>query len=335
MTRGVFAATVVVAIAMPAVAPARAEIVEEIVAKVNDDIITKSEVEREEQALVAELYRRYTGDELDRQVKLERSRILQDMIDRKLLVHRAERLYDMDKMKKVLLDNFMEQQDIKDVKELDRLLAQQGLSRDDLERRLVEMAAPGEVVRFEVTGQLSVGDGEIESYYQAHPQEFDIPAEVKLREIVIVANKGDDRDERRAEAERAHERVTAEGQDFADVAREVSQAGSASQGGLIGPFKKGDLVKELEEAAFSLPVGSVSGVLDTDNGFHIIKVESRTEARTRSLDEVREDLRKRLEDQKYSDALQKFLKKARQEATIWVSPKYLGRFDVEIPKSGP
>jgi len=310
--------------------PAGAEVIEEIVAKVNDDIITMSELEREEQALMAELYRQYTGDALDAQVQQARAVMLQSLIDRKLLMHRAERLYDMSKMKEVLLEGFMQQQGIPSVQELERLLAAEGQTVDELTRRLLEMAAPEEVIRFEVVGRLSVGDREIQAYYDEHTEEFEIAAEVMLREIVFIA-RGAEQEQRMAEAEQVHQRLLDPDVSFAVVATEVSEASSSTQGGLIGPFLRGDLVKELEDPAFTLPLGVISEVLATANGLHIIKVESRTEDSMRPFEEVKEELRDRLEDEKYSKALDEFLVKARNEANIWISPAYAARYSVAIP----
>ena len=148
------------------------EFIDGIVAIVNDDIITKSEFEQEEQALIAELYRRYTGPDLDEQVQLARQNLLERMIDRKILLHRAERLYDMEMMREAMLDMFMRQQEIQSKEELERLLAQDGLTMAELERRLVEMYAPEEVIRFEVVDRISIGDKEIEQYYNETNEEF-------------------------------------------------------------------------------------------------------------------------------------------------------------------
>jgi peptidyl-prolyl cis-trans isomerase SurA len=315
--------------ALVTAAPARAEVLEEIVAKINDDIITMSELEREEQMLLAELYRQYTGEALDAQVREARGMLLQGMIDTKLLLHRAERLYDMSKMKEVLLDTFMEQQGIRDRDELERLLAQDGQSMDDLLRRLVEMAAPAEVIRLEVTDRLSVGDKEARAYYDEHGAEFEVAGEVMLREIVFIA-RGDEQEERMAEARQVHARLLDPDVDFAEVATEVSDASSSTQGGLIGPFHKGDLVQVLEDPAFTMPIGVISDVLVTDHGLHIIKVESRTEDRMTPFEEVKDELRDRLEEEKYSKALEEFLNKAREEASIWISPKYAAKYSIEI-----
>jgi peptidyl-prolyl cis-trans isomerase SurA len=320
---------IAVLIGLLTAAPAGAEVLEEIVAKVNDDIITMSELEREEQGLMAELYRQFTGDTLDAQVREARAMLLQSMIDSKLLMHRAERIYDMSKMREVLLEEFMAREGIANLEELERLLARQGQSVDDIARRLMEIRAPAEVIRLEVTGRLSVGDKEVQAYYDAHAEDFEIAGEVMLREIVLIA-RGEEREQRMPEAEQVHARLLDPDADFADIATEVSEASSSTQGGLIGPFHKGDLVETLEDAAFTLPPGVISEVLVTDNGLHVIKVESRTEDSMRPFDEVKEELRIQLEDEKYSKALEEFLKKARDEASIWISPKYAAKYSIEI-----
>jgi len=302
----------------------RAEMVEEIVAKVNDDIITKSDLEGEEQATVSELYRRYTGDELDRQVRSARQSLLQRLIDRKILYHRAQRLYDMDKMSDSFLKEFKAQQQIKSDQELQKMLVQENMTLSELKARLVESFAPDQVVRYEVGDRVSVGDKEIEAYYDSHPEEFDVAGEVTIREIVVLA-KPDEMDAKRAQAASVRERAAAPGADFAKIAGEASDAGTKNAGGLLGPLKKGDLSKQIEDVAFALPVGEVGPVLEMPYGFHIVKVEKRADERKKPLDEVREDIRTKLENAKYREALKAFLEKARSEATVEISPAYRNR----------
>jgi parvulin-like peptidyl-prolyl isomerase len=79
-----------------------------------------------------------------------------------------------------------------------------------------------------------------------------------------------------------------------------------------------------------MPIGVISDILVTDHGLHIIKVESRTEDRMTPFEEVKDELRDRLEEEKYSKALEEFLNKAREEASIWISPKYAARYSIEI-----
>jgi len=310
----------------------QAEVIEEIVAWVNGDIITKSDVEREEQMLLAEIYRRFTGSELDAQVRKTRAEFLDRMIDRKILVQRASHLYDIGKMRNALLDSFKEQQKVRTDEELGRLLAQEGMTIDELKDRLVEMYAPEEIIRFEVIGRMSVSDKEVADYYDTHAEEWEVPAQSTLREIVLLAEAAD-RERRRAEIEAIRERAVLPGTDFGSLAGEVSEAGTKSAGGLLGPVNRGDLAPEIDEAAFRVPVGEVSAVIEMPHGFHLIKVDARSDARRKPLDEVKEKVRADLEQDKYARVLEEYLKKARAESEIVVADAYKSRLTPTAPRS--
>lgn len=302
----------------------RAEVIEEIVAKVNDEIITKSEFEAAEQESVAEAYRRLSGDELDREVTRMRDGLLREMINRKVLLHRALRMYDSDKLGQALLDSFIEQQGISGRQELARLLVSENMTEDDLRRRLIELYAPQEVENYEVRNRISVSDAEVLEAYESETERFRVPAEAQIREIVILAaSRG--REAARALAEEARARATAEGADFAAVASEMSEAGTKGQGGLLGTVRRGDLAPALEAQAFTLPVGEVSAPLETEYGYHIVKVDSRTEDSRQAFDVVKEEIRREIWGRRYRDAHREFMKKAWAEAEIYVAPKYAAR----------
>lgn len=303
---------------------ARAEVVEEIVAWVNGEVITKSDMEQEEQMLLADIYRRYTGPELDEQARRVRADLLDRMIERKILVQRAAHLYDVQKMGEGLLSEFKQNQKIKNDDELRRLLAQEGMTLDELKQRLIDIYAPEQIIRFEVVDRVSVSDKEMQDYYDAHPEMGDVPARATVREIVILADD-QERAQRRAEAEAIRERAGAAGTDFAELAKEVSQAPTREGGGLLGPVGKGDLAVPLEQAAFTVPVGAVSPVIEMPHGFHLIKVEARQDAGRKPLNEVKDSVREAIEQEKYGAMLEAYLKKARAESEIEVKDNYKSR----------
>lgn len=309
----------------------RAEVVEDIVAWVNGDIITKSDYDMEAEIVVADAKRRFTGEQLDLQVKQIREGLLLQMIDRKILVDRAKRLYDITKMEQVFYEQFKEQQHIDSDEEFERLLAQEGMTVDQLRRRLVEMFAPEEVVRLEIRSRLAVGDKEVQAYYDAHSEQFAVDAEVTFREIVLLAESEDRRAARRSEAADIRQRLQS-GADFAELAKQVSEAGSKDDGGLVGPLKRADLGEHLNQA-LTLPVGEVSEVLESPHGLHIIRVESRSERTIKPLEEVREGLRRQLEERRYREELKGFLEKARAEAEWCVKPRYKNLLSVPSPES--
>lgn len=302
----------------------QAEVIEEIVAKVNDDIITKTDLEAEEQSLTAEMYRAHAGQELDEKLRAAKGQLLKRMIDRKILVQRAERLFDVERMERTYLDSFLEQQKIKDEQELERLLAKEGTTLADFTRRLVEFSAPEAVIRYEVGDRIAVGDKELEAYYAAHPEEVTVPGEVTLREIVLLADE-ERRPARRTEAEAIRQRAVAPGTDFAALAKEASESGTRDSGGLLGPLRREEVASQIQQQAFSLPVGAIGEVIEAPYGYHIIKVEGRTDTRVKPLDEVRESLRAGIAEQKYQADLSGYLERAWRESSVWVNPKYAAR----------
>lgn len=318
-------------------APARAELLEEIVAWVNGEIITMGEMNKEEQAMVAEAYRRFTGDDLDENVARMRAGLLVEMVDRKILLDRARAMFsDLEGIKDSYYEGFKESQGITDDAEFERMLAQEGLTVDSFKLRLLEMYAPEEVLRYEVGNRISVSDEEVDTYYREHPEQFALDDEVTVREIVLLADTDAKRESRRPEAEQIVERVRA-GADFEALARELSEAGTKAEGGLLGRVARGDLSAQLEAVAFILEEGQVSDPIETAYGFHILMVEERTVGEAVPLDETWERLRKFLEDQKYETALKAFREKMRAEAEWCVKAKYKDRippeFDPEICES--
>jgi peptidyl-prolyl cis-trans isomerase SurA len=327
---GTIAASLMLAALLTAPGPARAELVEEIVAWVNGEIITMSELEEEEQAMMSEIYRRFTGEELDEQMRRLREELLIQLIDRKILLSKAQTMFDIDAMGEVFYEGFMEQQNINDEAELEAALAREGMTVEDLKRRLVENFAPDEVLRHEVGSRVAVTDKEMQQYYADHPDDFVVPAEVTIREIVLLANDEEVRAQRRPEAEEIQARAVA-AEDFAALAREVSEAGTQADGGQLGPLKKGELSEQLEEIAFGLPVGEVSELLEMPYGFHIIKIETRSEETIAPIEEIGEQLRRWLEDRKFQEQREAYLEKARAEAEWCVKPKYADRLPEQIP----
>lgn len=308
---------------------ARAELVEEIVAWVNGDIITKSELEEQEQVMVADAYRSYTGDQLDTVVEQIRGTVLLSLIDTKILVDRAARFYDLDRMADIYFNSFMEQQGFTDREAFLERIEAEGFTEATLRDRLVAMFAPEQVVQFEVRDRMSVAPAAIEAFYADNPELFTVPASATIRELVLLADTPEKRAERRAEIDAALARIPDEG--FEEVARELSEAGTREAGGLLEDKLRGDLSATLDELAFTLPIGEISEAIEMPYGWHVVTVVERTEEGLRPLDEVRDDVRRRIMTERYNEDFEAFIAKARSEAEWCVKPKYRSRLSVESP----
>lgn len=317
--------------AIAAAGATHAEIIEEIIAWVNGDIITLSDYNDEEQAILADVYRNFTGVELDRELAQAREQVLQQMIDRKILIHHAEALgLNLEEMGANFLEFFKDQQGIESEDEFQRALEAEGLTRAGVTERLLERYAPEQVIQFEVGARVAVGDREVEEFYQDHLDEFRVEGEVTLREIVLLADTDALKDARREKAVEIRASALA-GEDFSDLAKQWSEAGTRENGGLLGPLPREDLSEILADVAFTLPAGEVSDVMETPYGFHIVRVESRIEDRAKTLDEIREDLRKLLENTKYAADVREFLERARKDSEWCVKPKHQNLLSTPAP----
>ncbi|HEX4824564.1 MAG TPA: peptidyl-prolyl cis-trans isomerase [Candidatus Polarisedimenticolaceae bacterium] len=312
-----------IAVALLASGRPRAEVIEEIVAKINDDVVTKSDLDTEEQGILQELYRSLSGAELDAQVAKAKKLVLRQLIDRKVLLQQASHLFDTTKMKDFYLQQFMSQQNIKSEKDLEKMLSQEGMTLAEWKQKLVEYFAPKEVLRAEVGDHIAISEADTRAYYDAHADDFAVPAVATVREIVITG--GSNAEAARARAAAAHDKVTAPGADFNALTSELSEAGTKASGGLLGTIKHGDLAAPLESAAFSQPVGSISPVIEVEGNFFILKVDARTEAGKKPFDDVKDEIETKLRNQRFEAESKVYLQKAWTQATIWVSPKYEAR----------
>jgi len=310
--------------------PASAERIDEIVAWVNGDIITKSDLDDEEQGRIAEAYRALTGEELDRQVEEIREGLLLDLIDRKILLHRAEMLYDLERMRDVFYEGFRQNQGIESDEEFERELARQGMTVAGIRQKLLEIFAPDEVIRFEVGGRIAIGDREVDAYYEEHPDEFAVEGSVTFREIVLLADTKAKQKERRSEIDAIREEALST-DDFGELATRVSEAGTKEIGGLLGPVGRTDLTQKIADAAFSAPIGEIPEVITMPYGFHLIRVEERVDDDVLPLEEAREQLRMMLEDRKYFADLKEFMESAREDAEWCVKINYRDRLSVPSP----
>ncbi len=140
--------------------------------------------------------------------------------------------------------------------------------------------------------QITVSDDELRKYFEDHRSEYELPERVSAQHILL---KTQDKSPEDIEVIRQKARTVLEraksGADFAGLAKQFSEDGSAANGGDLGSFTRGQMVPEFERAAFSLGVGAISDLVQTQFGIHIIKVNEKTPARARPFEEIKEAIR--------------------------------------------
>jgi parvulin-like peptidyl-prolyl isomerase len=297
------------------------QLVEAIVAWINDDIITVSELTEAEQQLSADLRRSMTGEELDSAlVELQRD-LLYRLIEQRLLVQKAEQMYDMTKLRESLLDQVKKQQGIQSEEELSQMLRQSGMSLDELTSLLVDNNTPAWIIQAEVTDTLSVSDAEVEAYFEEHRNELGEESRVTFREIVL-RGEGEELEALRARAGKVVADARS-GIDFIELVQAVSESPSKDSGGLIGPIARDDLAGWLAGPAFELPVGEVSDPIQAPFGWQILKIEERSEAVAPDLESSRNEIEMLIRDEKFRPAFADFILGLWNGSEIYVAQDFV------------
>ncbi|MDP8217886.1 MAG: peptidylprolyl isomerase [Candidatus Theseobacter exili] len=262
-------------------------VVDKIVAIVNDDVITSSEVDIMLQPLYAKYKNAYYGDELLKRLKKARMEAIDQLIERKLIAQEAK-LEGIEVSQEALEKKMIYiQKRFGSKTAFIEALKKDGISYEEFEGRIKEQLCAKVLVRKVVGQKVAVSPQEVEKHYKDNPDKFTEKEMVQASHILI--KKGEEPDKSREKAEETLKRIK-EGGNFAVVATEVSEGPNASKGGDLGFFRKGTLLKDIEEKAFSMKPGDVSGIIESPVGFHIIRVEAKRNPRTIPLEETWDDI---------------------------------------------
>ncbi len=306
-------------------------LIDEIVARVNEEIITLTDLKEELRTLRSSLRQENNSPELLEQAfQREKPTVLRTMIRNTMMVQRAEEFGIPDGVEPdvgKILEEMREESGIPNMEVLDQYLRQQGSSLENYRTQLKQRLVIDALLQQSVYSKLTLLTPEIEAYYQENLEQYTEKAEVELQEILFL-REGADEVRLRKKAEEVVAQLQA-GASFEDLAKQLSDGPTASQGGGIGSFKQGSMAASIEEVAFQLEEGAVSAIIETDYGFQIIKVVSQIPARERPLEEVRSEISMRLYQRKAQPGLKKFVDGLIEQSYIYVTPKYREEYDVE------
>jgi peptidyl-prolyl cis-trans isomerase SurA len=329
--------------------PLRAEIIEQVLVKVNGDIITKTDLETKQIAALrdrgpvnAEALR---NDAELRKTLLEITpQILVNAIDELILVQLGrEKGYRLtDEQFKKWLDDLRREQNLQDDQKFQAALKQEGWTVDDLRRNVERSFLLSRVQQDEIGSKLSITEEEARQYYLAHQSEFVEPASVTLREIFVeipsTTQAGEEgvkvgeEDQAKAEAEAAHKRV-ASGEDFGKVAAEVSDSGSKANGGLIGPLPLSDLSDALRAQLEKMKPGDITRPQRAGKGFQILKLETMKPAATQPFESVRDVVADKVYEARQQAEMRKFLARIRSQAIIeWKNQELKKMYEAHLAR---
>ncbi len=305
-----------------AASPYQGSVVEEVVAMVNDQVISKSDYERAEHELAQEAQQQGWSQQ---QVMEQRRDLLRSLIDKQLLLSKGKELGITGESEVVKrLDDMRKQYHMDSMEDLQKAAEAQGVSFEDLKEQIRESVIQSAVIGQEVGRRIDIAPSEIKEYYNAHLQDFQRSEQVKLSEILIATPNPDDAAQV-ADAEKkanAVEDRLKTGADFATVAKADSTGPTAGEGGRLGDYKHGDLPKVMEDATFHLQPGQYTAPIRTRQGWLILEVTEHDKGGTLPLEQVQNDIQEKIGMTKMEPAMRGYLSRLRDEAAIQVKAPY-------------
>lgn len=303
-------------------------IVDEIVAKVNGDIVSRDELQRLGREAAQELKAQGdSGQKLAQDYENAQKNLLRDRIDQLLLVQKGKELnINVDSDLTKYFADLQRRSKISDPEKFREYVRQQsGMSYEDFQAETKNQFLTRDVVGQEVGRHINISPQEVQAYYDAHKSEFVRDEKIYLSEI-LISTQGKDAAGIAAAQKKADliASEAAKGERFSDLARDNSDANTAQQGGELGVgYKKGDLDPTLESQVWNLPKGAVTKPIRIPNGFEILKVDDHTKKGLASLDDVRSDIENRLYGPKMQPMVRKYLTDLRMHAFLQIRPGYV------------
>ena len=337
---------------------AAGQVVEEIIARVNNQIVTRSEFQRSKDQLKDEV-KQQDPNNADKAYADREKDILRDLIDQQLLLDKGKDLSisgDTDLIKR--LDQMRKDMKLESMEDLEKEATKQGISWEDFKQNMKNQIVTQKVIGEEVGGHLSISKEEEQKFYDEHKDKMEQPEYIRLSEILVApklvapppapvaavdpnaplsptpaADPAVDQAARQAAEAAALSAAEArandllkqirDGASFEDIAKKNSDGPSAADGGTLGTFERGKLAKELEDKTFAMKAGEVTDVIRTKQGYVILKVLDHQMAGVPPMKDVMPKIQDALYYEKLQPALRAYLTKLREEAYIKIIPGYL------------
>jgi parvulin-like peptidyl-prolyl isomerase len=294
---------------------ARAAVVDKVIAVVNDELITQSELDR----LLVPVYQRfrtiYEGDELVLKIDEARRLIFNQLIKDKIILSEARKrgIAVNPEAVEQKIDELREKFSSKD--EFEQAMIRDGVAMAQLQERYGEELMKENFVQQEVRGKVIVTPAEMHEYYQANKDSFVLEEQVRLFGILIKIADESHREDGYNRMVEIRKRLE-QGENFSELATLYSESANARQGGDMGFVKRGQLMKELDDIAFSLEEGQVSDIIETSVGYHVFKIAKKKEEQLIAFEDVSQEIQRFLFNQKAKARFEELVDELRQNAYI-------------------
>jgi len=304
------------------------KVVEEIVARVNNEIITTSELQKARSAAAEDAQQecngRCTPEQLQVAVEDRQKFALRDLIDQSLLAQRGKDMsINVEGEVVKQLDVIRIQNKLDSMEKLESAVTKEGLNWDDFKNNIRNKLLTQEVIRREVGSHINIGHDDAMKYYEEHKKEFVMPEQVALRAIEISTEGKTEAElpDLKKKAEGLLQRIK-DGEDFATIAKRFSEGSTAQQGGYLGMYKRGELSKQLEEQVFGMKKNQLTDVIETKQGFLVLQVLERYEEGEQPFEKVESKIMDQLYSERMEPALREYLKTLREQSYVVVKPGY-------------
>ncbi|KUG22185.1 survival protein sura precursor (peptidyl-prolyl cis-trans isomerase sura) [hydrocarbon metagenome] len=303
--------------------PVYAEVVDRIIAVVNDEVITLYEFNAAFEPYLKNIENSYKGNDKEGVIKQTRTAFLHRLIDNILIEQEAKKsgagsiVKDeevMDVIRDIMAKQKLSMQDFL------KNLAKEGNSLESVKKEIRMQMMRARLLRREIKSKVIVTDEEIGEYYNKNRQDYEGQETVRIKQLLLLIPSNADKtaiDKVKNEAMQLHKRVMG-GESFDLLIIKYSQGPAAAQGGDVGYVGKGTIIPEVEKVAFNIPLGQVSEVIESSVGFHIIQVVDKKGAGLKPIVAVREEIRTKLEDEKLDKKYEEWIASVRTKSHIEV-----------------
>jgi len=322
-------ATVAAVLLAGTLAVVRAEIIEQVLLKVNGEIFTKTELEERQVGALRQMGQAVDLKNNPSDAQLRKAldditpELVVNVVDEMLILQRGRELgYKMSEEQfQSYLENIKKDSKIETEEQFQAALKQENMTMAELRKNVEKTIIMSRVQQNEVVGRLAVSEADARRYYDAHAKEFTTPQSITLREIFVTVpgdgktiNVGLD-EEAREKANQIRQRALA-GESFEKLAAEMSDAPSRANAGLIGPLNFGELSPDLQKLVAGMKPGDISPVLRAQKGYQILKLEASSVAETLPFEQARDQIGEKVFAEKRKAEFDKYLTKLRAEAII-------------------
>ena len=306
----------------------KGEIVEELVARVNNEIITRSDLDRATRQMHDEVQHDCTNctpGQIEQKYSDAKKDVLRDLIDNSLLVQRGKDMginVDTQIVKK--LDEIRVQNNLASMDDLEREVTKSGQDYEDFKRGIGDQLLQQEVIRREIGSRVIVDHADVLKYFEDHKQEYVRPEQVVLRELFVSTEDKTDAEKEalKKKADGLLQRIH-DGDDFGELAKRFSDGSTAKQGGDLGTFERKQLAANISEIVFKLKKSDVTAVIPSQTGYLVLQVQEHYAAGQQPEDKVEGEIMNAIYSEKLKPTMRDYLQTLREDSYVLVKPGYV------------